>query len=204
MNAKFRQKFKCHCVTGKYWWGVVSGVLLLLLTFNLDFEVEHGLANRKNWWKIDAMGKFWPLATADACDLPLTAVTRAAFQCLKELEKKGRNSSGDDFGMWAPHRSRSAKSESDMAPAADSESRIKLKQMLSARPVGAVALEEVTYFCNCALEGEDPELCAEAASNFSQAVGKASQAALRSSSSASACAMFASLLRHPEDRNPLH
>lgn len=101
----------------------------------------------------------------------------------------------------APHRSRSVKSESDMAPAVKSieESRLKLKQMLSARPVGAVALEEVAYFCTCALEGEDPELCAEAASNFSQAVGKASQAALRSSSSASACAMFASLLRHPEE-----
>jgi len=79
------------------------------------------------------------------------------------------------------------------------ETRLMLKQMLSARPVGAVALEEVAYFCTCALEGEDPELCAEAASNFSQAVGKASQAALRSSSSASACAMFASLLRHPEE-----
>lgn len=101
----------------------------------------------------------------------------------------------------APNRSRSVKSESDMAPAVKSieETRLKLKQMLSARPVGAVALEEVAYFCTCALEGEDPELCAEAASNFSQAVGKASQAALRSSSSASACAMFASLLRHPEE-----
>jgi len=100
-----------------------------------------------------------------------------------------------------PHRSRSVKSESDVPVVVKSveDCRVKLKQMLSARPVGAVGLEEVAFFCNCALEGEDPELCAEAASNFSQGIGKASQAALRSSSSASACAMFASLLRHPEE-----
>lgn len=33
----------------------------------------------------DFSSRFWPLANAGACDLPLTAVTRAALQCLREL-----------------------------------------------------------------------------------------------------------------------
>lgn len=77
--------------------------------------------------------------------------------------------------------------------------RATLKQFLSSRPVGAAGLDEVAFLCGCAFEGMDADLCVEAVNSFGQAIARASQAALRSSSSAGACAMFASVLRHPEE-----
>lgn len=144
---------------------------------------------------------------------PVKAETLEDFRVLSSRERKEelllavksirmRQMSRERAPRQVPPRARSVKSESDVPTVVVKsleDCRNKLKQMLSARPVGAVALEEVAHFCHVALESEDADLCTEAALHFSQAIQKASQAALRSSSSASACAMFASLLRHPEE-----
>mgnify|MGYP002803426254 FL=1 len=59
-------------------------VLFLVRTSLDSTALREGISKAQEAWESDRL-VFWPLANAGACDLPLTAVTRAALQCLREL-----------------------------------------------------------------------------------------------------------------------
>eukprot|EP00931_Biecheleriopsis_adriatica_P003771 TRINITY_DN10552_c1_g1_i1.p1 TRINITY_DN10552_c1_g1~~TRINITY_DN10552_c1_g1_i1.p1 ORF type:complete len:985 (-),score=219.10 TRINITY_DN10552_c1_g1_i1:216-3170(-) len=81
----------------------------------------------------------------------------------------------------------------------EDDGRWELRRLPYIKSVNAAGLEQVAQLCSAAFEAEKPELCREAVGLFGLALAKASPAAIRSPSAASACAMAVSVLRHPQE-----
>ncbi|CAE8686335.1 unnamed protein product, partial [Polarella glacialis] len=72
-------------------------------------------------------------------------------------------------------------------------------QIKESKVVGPAAFEEVAELCTDAFQAEVPKQCSEAVSLFGLVITRATPGAVRSASAAGACAMVASMLRHPQE-----